>query len=76
MAEAVGLAASIAGLVGIAGQILKGGLFIREFFEDVCHLWSRLHGDKLPRGGELTAFGILLTSRRFRFEMRQQKCKI
>jgi hypothetical protein len=38
MAEAVGLAASVAGLVSLAGQIIKGGLFIREFFEDVSKL--------------------------------------
>lgn len=35
MAEAVGLAASIAGLIGLAGQVLQGGLFIQQFFEDV-----------------------------------------
>jgi hypothetical protein len=35
MAEAAGLAASIAGLVGLAGQVLQGGLFIKQFFEDV-----------------------------------------
>lgn len=35
MAEAVGLAASVAGLVGLAGQVLRGGLFIQQFFEDV-----------------------------------------
>jgi hypothetical protein len=36
MAEAVALAASIAGLVGLAGQVLQGSLFIQEFFEDMC----------------------------------------
>jgi hypothetical protein len=35
MAEAVGLAASVAGLVGLAGQVLQGGLFIQKFFDDV-----------------------------------------
>jgi hypothetical protein len=35
MAEAIGLGASIAGLVGLAGQIVQGGLFIRKFFEDI-----------------------------------------
>ena len=35
MAEAVGLAGSIAGLVGLANQALKGGLAIQKFFEDV-----------------------------------------
>ena len=35
MAEAVGLAASVAGLVGLAGQVLQGGLFIQQFFEDI-----------------------------------------
>ena len=34
MAEAVGLVA-IAGLIGLAGQVLQGGLFIQQFFEDV-----------------------------------------
>lgn len=36
MAEAAGLAASVAGLVGLAGQVLQGSLFIKQFFEDVC----------------------------------------
>lgn len=49
MAEAVGLAASIAGLVGIAGQILKGALFIREFVEDVSSIRFRLRIDMLFR---------------------------
>jgi hypothetical protein len=35
MAEAVGLAASVAGLVGLAGQVLQGGIFIQKFFDDV-----------------------------------------
>lgn len=35
MAEAVGLAASVAGLIGLSGQILQGGLFMRKFFDDI-----------------------------------------
>jgi len=35
MAEAVALAASVAGLTGLAGQILQGCIFIRKFFEHV-----------------------------------------
>lgn len=35
MAEAVGFAASIAGLLGLAGQILKGCLFVKEFLGDI-----------------------------------------
>jgi len=35
MAEAVGLAASFAGLIGLSGQVLQGSLFIRKFFDDV-----------------------------------------
>jgi hypothetical protein len=34
MAEAVGLAASIAGLIGITGQPGKGILFIKGFLDD------------------------------------------
>lgn len=34
MAEAVGLAASIAGLIGITGQLAKGVLFLKGFVED------------------------------------------
>jgi hypothetical protein len=35
MAEAVALAASVAGLVGLSGQILQGSLFLRQFLEDI-----------------------------------------
>jgi hypothetical protein len=35
MAEAVGFAASITGMLGLSGQIIQGSLFIREFFDDL-----------------------------------------
>jgi hypothetical protein len=35
MAEAVGLAASIAGLIGLTGRIIQSTLFIQKFFKDI-----------------------------------------
>jgi hypothetical protein len=35
MAEAIGLAANLAGLIGLAGQLLEGCLFVKDFLEDI-----------------------------------------
>lgn len=33
--EALGVAGSVAGLAGLAGQLLQGVLFLHEFFESI-----------------------------------------
>jgi hypothetical protein len=56
MAEAAGLAASVAGLVGLAGQVLRGGLFIKQFFEDV----SEAPDEVLDLRDELELFAFIV----------------
>lgn len=43
MAEAVGLAASVAGLLGITGQLLNGILFIKGFLDDTKNAPDDIH---------------------------------
>jgi hypothetical protein len=54
MAEAVALAASVAGLVGLTGQIIQGTLFIQKFFEDVRDAPAEVGSGSVHRSTVLT----------------------